>query len=486
MLVIQSSLKRNHQHIELRNGNIKLQVLKKRRSKIISKFLKSPEFMQMSEELREAVLREIDSDAVHGDIADPSAKTGYPGLYDVSDLDLFIPFMQMQPSPLLSLQTLDELLQRDKQREADGFPRRIRVGKFIKPVKGEKEKIVVVPTTTEPKFYHDPDASEEGESTGGSGEGEEGEVIGREPAEPQEGEGEGQGAGQGEGAEHDILTDAMDLGKVLTQQFQLPNLRTKGKKRAVNKYEYDLTDRHRGFGQILDKKATIRKIIETNILLGNIPESGQFDPQQLVINPQDKIYRILSKEKTFESQAVVFLIRDYSGSMQGKPTEAVVTQHLLIYSWLMYQYQGLVQVRFILHDTESKEVPDFYTYYKSAVAGGTSVYPSYQLVREIIEKEQLARDYNIYIFHGTDGDDWEEHGEKAIDELQQLIKSANRIGITVAKNSWTSPESPTIIERYIEKSELLIRYPELIRMDSFVAADVTEERLVEGIRKLIQ
>ena len=88
--------------IELRNRNIKLQILKKRRSKIIGKFLKSPEFMQMSEEQKEAVLREIDSDAVHGEIADSSAKTGYPGLYDVSDLDLFIPFMQMQPSPKIS------------------------------------------------------------------------------------------------------------------------------------------------------------------------------------------------------------------------------------------------------------------------------------------------------------------------------------------------------------------------------------------------
>jgi len=242
----------------------------------------------------------------------PIPPKAFQGIYDVSDLDLFIPFMTLSESPVSSLQTLDELLHRDKQREEDGFPRRIRIGKFIKPSKGQKEKIVVVPTTTEPKFYHDPSASDEEETTGGSGEGDEGEVIAKQPAEPEEGEGEGQGAGQGEGAEHDILSDAMDLGKVLTQQFQLPNLKTKGKKRALNKYEYDLTDRNRGFGQILDKKATIRKIIETNILLGNIPASGEFDPQELVINPQDKIYRILSKEKTFESQAVVFFIRDQS------------------------------------------------------------------------------------------------------------------------------------------------------------------------------
>jgi hypothetical protein len=377
-------------------------------------------------------------------------------------------------------------MQRDKQREEDGFPRRIRIGKFIKPGKDKKEKIVVVPTTTEPKFYHAPSSSEEEEdSTGGSGDGEEGDVIGEQQAEPEEGEGEGQGAGQGEGAEHDISSEAFDLGKVLTQQFKLPNLKTKGKKRSFNKYTYELTDHHRGFGQVLEKKATIKKIIETNILLGKIKGNEDFSPEDLIINPQDKIYRILSKEKDFESQAVVFLIRDYSGSMQGKPTEAVVTQHLLIYSWLMYQYQGLVQVRFILHDTEAKEVPDFYTYYKSAVAGGTSVYPAYELVNKIVETEQLTREYNIYVFHGTDGDDWEEHGEKAMDEVRKMLTYINRMGVTIAKNSWTSPDALTVVEKYFDNSGLLKSRADLLRLDTFSSAEVEENRLIEGIRKLV-
>lgn len=36
-----------------------------------------------------------------------------------------------------------------------GFHRRIRLGKFIKPLGDNKNKVIVVPTTTEPKFYHD-------------------------------------------------------------------------------------------------------------------------------------------------------------------------------------------------------------------------------------------------------------------------------------------------------------------------------------------
>jgi uncharacterized sporulation protein YeaH/YhbH (DUF444 family) len=405
-------------------------------------------------------------------------------LYDKTDLELFIGIVKKSDFTV-SLQTLDDLLDRDKKREEDGFPRRIKIGKFIKPEKGKKEKIVIVPTTTEPKFYHDSSVTEKEDETGGSGEGEEGEVLGEQQIEPTEGEGEGTGAGQGEGAEHDISADAFDLGKVLTEKFELPNLKTKGKKVSLTKFQYDLTDKNRGFGQLLDKKDTIKKILETNIILGNIDATKDISTENLVINPQDKIYRIMSREKDFEAQCVVFFIRDYSGSMQGKPTEAIVTQHLLIYSWLMYQYQNNVSVRFVLHDTDAKEVKDFYTYYKSAVAGGTSVFAAYEFVADIIEKEQLAKDNNIYIFHGTDGDDWEENGERAIAAIKKMLKDISRMGITVAKNSWTSLEKPTTVENYITESNLLKEKPELIKMDSFSAEEANETRIIEGIKKLI-
>ena len=382
------------------------------------------------------------------------------------------------------LKTLDELLENDEQRVKDGFPRRIKIGKILKPLPGNKQKVVVVPTTTEPKFYHDDSLSEEEDSgTGGSGEGEEGEVIGRQKAKPQEGEGEGQGAGQGKGGKHDIGSDAYDLGKVLTEKFKLPNLKQKGTKRSFTKYIYDLTDINRGFGQLLDKKATLKQVIKTNILLGNIDGNKPFDSKDLIINPKDKVYRIMSKEKDFESQAIVFFVRDYSGSMQGKPTEVVTSQHLLIYSWLMYQYKNNVKTRFVLHDTEAKEVPDFYSYYKYQVAGGTKVHPAFEMINQIVEKEQFAKDYNIYVFYGTDGDDWENTGVKMLEALKTMLKYSNRIGITIAKNSWGSGE--TTVEKYIKKSGILKQKSDLIKLDSMSAEKASEERIIESIRQLI-
>ena len=80
-----------------------------------------------------------------------------------------------------------------------------------------------------------------------------------------------------------------------------------------------------------------------------------------------------------------------------------------------------MKTRFILHDTEAKEVENFHTYYNSRVAGGTQVASAYKLVNRIVEDENLERDYNIYVFHGTDGDDWDTKGDEALPELKKML-----------------------------------------------------------------
>lgn len=383
------------------------------------------------------------------------------------------------------MRSLDELLERDRLREKDGFPRKINVGRLIKPGKGGKAKVVIVPTTVEEKFMHDPNFKEpeEGEapSSGGTGEGEEGEVIGEQPVRDESAS--GSGPGQGEGGEHEIESNAYELGRILTEQFQLPNLKEKGKKKSLSRYTYDLTDKNRGFGQVLDKKATLRQILETNIHLGNVPDVDNIDATRFLIAPGDRVFRILSREKDYESQAMVFFVRDYSGSMAGKATELVVAQHVMIYSWLLFQYAKQVETRFVLHDTDAKEVQDFYTYYNSSVAGGTQVSSAYRLVNEIVETESLAKDYNIYVFHGTDGDDWDTNGKESIPELKRMLHYANRVGVTIAEHGY-SPDQRSEVERYIKNSELLEKHSKLLRLD-VMQENADEQRLIDGIKHLI-
>ena len=111
------------------------------------------------------------------------------------------------------------------------------------------------------------------------------------------------------------------------------------------------------------------------------------------------------------------------------------------------------------------------------------MFSAYRLVNEIVEAESLERDYNIFVFQGTDGDDWDTEGEKAIPELKKMMGYASRIGITVAEHP-ASEEKKTEVERYLTKSELLQREAKSIRLD-VMGQDADEPRLIEGIRKLI-
>ena len=450
--------------------------------KDLKAYIEEIKALGLSPEQEERLLAELGGERVH-ELPLPSGAARPHPFYGGGDLVALQNAPSLQWSYTAGIRSLDELLERDRLREQDGFPRKIRVGRMIRPGRGEKERFVIVPTTVEEKFVHDQvRPPEEGESSGGSGDEEEGEVIGEQPVRP-EGEPGAGGAGTGEGESHEMESTAYDLGKILTEKFELPNLKDKGKKSALVRYSYDLTDRHRGFGQLLDKKATLRRILETNIALGNVPDLGAIDTSRFIMAPADKVYRVLSRELDYESQAMIFFLRDYSGSMDGKPTELVASQHVLIYSWLLYQYAKQVETRFILHDNEAKEVPDFYTYYNSKVAGGTKVAAAYQLVNEIVQKENLAKDYNIYIFHGTDGDDWDTEGREALPELKGMLTYANRVGITVVEHSY-SAGGRTEVEGYLKNSGLLQEKPDLLRLD-VMADDAEEARLIEGIKKLI-
>ncbi len=106
-----------------------------------------------------------------------------------------------------------------------------------------------------------------------------------------------------------------------------------------------------------------------------------------------------------------------------------------------------------------------------------------KMVNEIVEKEGLAKDYNIYVFHGTDGDDWDTEGKESIPEIEKMMAYAARIGVTIAENSYgTSGE--TEVEKYLKGSGLLESKKNLIRLD-VMSESAEEPRIIQGIKTLI-
>jgi hypothetical protein len=150
----------------------------------------------------------------------------------------------------------------------------------------------------------------------------------------------------------------------------------------------------------------------------------------------------------------------------------------------LYQYQERVEKRFILHDTDAKEVDSFVTYYRLNNGGGTNISSAYKLVNQIVEKENLAKDYNIYVFQGTDGDDFDSDGKEALPEIEKMLTYVNRMGITVVKSSRYSNE--TYVEKYLSQSKLLEKRPDLIRLSALNDAQKSQDDLIKSIRTLVE
>ena len=399
-----------------------------------------------------------------------------------------------------ALETLDDLVERDAQRERDGFGRKI---KFRRILVGPG-RVISVPFVEEEQLSHDArepkniaglgqfldddDGNGDITQSPGSGEGDVGDVIGKVPlplggGSGGDGDGDGNGPDAGDEAGDHSEEEAYALGKQLTEKLELPNLTEKKKRFPTDEYTYDLTDRNRGAGQVLDKKETLKRIAKTNLILGRVTKDNP-DPTKMVINPHDRVYRVLARERIWKSQAVVCFLRDYSGSMWGEPTEALVSQHLMIYAWLLVQYERRVIPRFFIHDTEAREVTP-QQYFGLVAGGGTLIASGYKKINEIVESEGLASEYDIFLFQGSDGDDFDSRGIQAIPEMEKILGYVSRMGVTLFQHPYYQAQGQeTSFEQYVAAAGFLERR-DVFRMHVMSSQNVTEEMNLEALKALI-
>ena len=402
-----------------------------------------------------------------------------------------------------SLESVEDFVKRDKEREQDGLPKRVRWKKILVA----PGKVITIPYVEEPQLVHgkfepknietvtaygakqhEPDLGE----MPGSGKGEVGDVVGEVPIghrgaggkeDEDDGDGDTPGPGAGDESGEHFDEGAYELGKRLTEQLKLPELKKKVRKFPTDEYIYDLTDRHRGSGQVLDKKETVRQIIKMNLALGRITKDN-LDPSKMIVGPEQRVYRVLSRERVWKAQSVAFFLRDYSGSMWGEPTQALVSQHLMIYAWLMAQYKNRVTPRFFVHDTEAREVTA-QQYFLLNAWGGTYMPSGYKEISNVVEGEGLERQYNLYLFQGTDGDDGDD-GTEAVPEIRKILGYVDRMGVTLFKHPYfENQNAKTVFEKYVEEGGILKRR-DVFRMHIMSKyRTITDEMNIQAIKALI-
>ena len=260
--------------------------------------------------------------------------------------------------------------------------------------KGEKTIKIPLPQIDVPVFSF-------GDNNGsgcGNGEGE----VGDETKEAKGSEEEGsKGAGDTEG-QHSLEMDVSlaELADLLGEELALPNIKFKGTGTTTNDDIRYSSLKNQGPESLHVFKKTYLEALKRSIV------SNEYDPKDPILVPikEDKRYRTFKEVVKPCANAVIIYMMDVSGSMGEEQKEIVRLTSFWIDTWLKRQYKGFER-RYIIHDATAKEV-ESEVFYRTKESGGTLISSAYKLALDIINKDYRDNDWNIYLFHFSDGDNW--------------------------------------------------------------------------------
>jgi len=111
----------------------------------------------------------------------------------------------------------------------------------------------------------------------------------------------------------------------------------------------------------------------------------------------------------------------------------------LIYQFVVYRYVN-VDLVFINHTTTAKEVSED-DFFHRAESGGTMISSGYDLALQIIGARYSPVIWNVYAFHVSDGDNWPEDIEAALNKADELCKVCNLFGYGEIRSNWRPDRS---------------------------------------------
>ncbi len=151
-----------------------------------------------------------------------------------------------------------------------------------------------------------------------------------------------------------------------------------------------------------------------------------YDNERFPFMEDDLRYRRLKETHKKDFNAVVLCIMDVSGSMDQTKKYMARSFYFLLYQFLRLKYSN-VEVVFIAHTTTAREVGEVEFFHKGE-SGGTYISSGYEKALEIIEQRYNPKNWNIYAFHCSDGDNWTEDNKKAVELALKLCEVCNLFG----------------------------------------------------------
>jgi uncharacterized protein len=285
----------------------------------------------------------------------------------------------------------------------------------------EKKLRVPVKGTRQWRFIFDRGKDSEGV---GQGDGEPGDVLGP-PGQGKPSEGE---AGTEPGEEiYEVWLDMQDVEEMLFSELELPRLRPKQAADVVEP-EIVYNDIARRGPQV-DKKATLRANLARNALRGRARVSD--------VDRDDLRYLSYREEPRPRHRAVVFCVMDISASMT---TDRKRMARLFFYwcvQFLRRRYEQ-TEIVFVGHTTEAWEMNEG-EFFGRVESGGTQVSSAYELVADIQRHRFPAHDWNAYVLHTSDGDNFTADNQRTLQFLEQLVGECSLVGYLEVDPAQHSP-----------------------------------------------
>ncbi len=328
----------------------------------------------------------------------------------------------------------------------------------------------------------------------GSGEGEEGDLIGEvdengninDPNQP--GEEEGEHGNESWGPE---ITRS-EIARQMMGDLTIPNLKPKGDENIKkDSYKWTLVSRA---GTKLLPKNTIRNAIKRSAR-----ELGEeLTSEQVTVEPQDIRYRSWTEEKKPQANAVIFYVIDVSGSMGEEQKQMSRTANFYLSTIIKHQFGELnaklrdeefsdemfgdgVEEVHIIHDSEAKQVSEK-EFYTTTTSGGTNISSAYKLIEKLVEEKYDPSRWNIYIYHYSDGDNFDTDNSTALETIDRLIPNINELGyinVKAISTMWANGKFKKVLDSHFGDGHEVVRTTEIDRLAPEEYAKVIHKMLGE-------
>lgn len=291
-------------------------------------------------------------------------------------------------------------------------------------ITADKNKIVKVPIRglELPRIRFDPnDQKRVGQGPGGS---KPGDIIARAPS--QDGQGTGKEAGQEPGVDfYEAEITIEELAQMVFEDLHLPNMEDKGAKQVPSDVMDFNSIAKRGLAGNLDRKRTILQAMRR--------QAREGDQGPLRIREEDKRFRTWEMVTEPQRNAVIFAMRDVSGSMGEFEAYICRSFYFWMLRFLRTKYTNC-EIVFITCHTEAKEV-DENQFFSLGDSGGTRMSSAYSLCLKLIEKRYNPREWNIYPFLFSDGYNWGD--QECVALVRRLLAISNLIGYgEIGSDGW--------------------------------------------------